>query len=75
MCKYYDVTFLGPKNRRAQYRERQKSEEERKDKRGKENRKGEKSGGGHRGNKINPMVKKSSNFEASVYYHIIYWCY
>ncbi len=42
-----------------------------KSKRGGENRKGER---GHWGNKVDPVIEKSSGSEASDYYHIIYQC-
>ena len=75
MYKRLDVVSLGPKSRRVQYEEGKRGGEDGKDKKGRENGKSEKSGGGHCGNKVNPMVGESSNSEASVYYHIIYRCY
>ena len=72
--RYY-VASLGLKSGRAQYEEGQRSREDAKNKKNRENRSGKKGGGGYRGNKINPVVRKSNGSEASVYYHIIYWCY
>ena len=73
--KRHDVAPLGPKSGRAQYGEGQRGGEDGKDKRGGENGRGERGGGGHRRNKVNPMVGESSGFEASVYHHIIYRYY
>ncbi len=71
MHQYHDVTFLGPKSGRAQYGNSQKGEEDEKGKRGRENGKSER---GYWGNKVDPVVEKSSGSETSDYYHIIYLC-
>ncbi len=71
MHERHDVTPLGPKSGRAQYGNSQRGREDRKGKRGGENGKGER---GHGGNKVGPVVEKSSGSEASDYYHIIYQC-
>ena len=72
--KRHNVAPLGPKNERAQDGEGQRGREDGKDKRGKENRRAERGGRGHCGNKVNSVVRESSNSKASVYHHIIYWC-
>ncbi len=74
MHQHYDVASFGPRNGRVQYRNGQKGREDGKDKRGGENGKGERDGGGHWGNKVDPVVEKSSGSKASDYYHIIYTC-
>ena len=61
----YDIATLDPKNERAQYENGQRDGEDGKGKRG---------GRDHRGNKIDLVVEKSSGFEESDYYHIIYQC-
>ncbi len=70
----HDVAFLGLKSERAQYGNGQRGGEDGKDKRGEENEKGERSGGGHRKNKVDPVVEESYGSEVSDYYHIIYQC-
>ena len=75
LYKRHNVALLGPKSRRVQYGEGQRGWEDGKDKKGRENRKGERGRGGHRKNKVNPVVGKSSSSKASVYHHIIYWFY
>ncbi len=67
----YDDTPLGPKSRRAQYGNSQRSGKDGKSKRSGENGKRERS---HWGNKVDPVVEESNGFEASDYYHIIYQC-
>ncbi len=71
MHERHDVASLGPKSGRAQYGNSQRGGEDGKGKKGGENGKGER---GHRGNKVDPVVEKSSGSEASDYYHIIYQC-
>ena len=66
MYKRHDVVPLGPKSERAQYGEDQKSGEDSKDKRGGENKRCKRGGGDHYGNKVNPIVGKSSGSKASV---------
>ena len=73
--KRYDVAFFGLKSGRAQYREGQKGGEDGKNKRGGEIGRDERGEKGHFGNEVNLIVEKSSNSEANVYNHIIYWCY
>ena len=75
MYKRHDIAPLGPKNRKAQYKEGQKSGEDGKDKKGRENERVERGERDHYGNKINLVVEKSSNSETSVYHHLIYRCY
>ena len=69
MYKRHDVAPLGPKSGRAQYGKiqrggedgkGQRSREDGKGKRGGEDGKGEKGGGGHRRNKVNPVVEENS---------------
>ncbi len=74
MHQCYDIASLGPKSRRAQYENSQRDREDGKVMGGGENRMGERGGGGHQENKVDPMVEKSSDSEASDYYHIIYKC-
>ena len=73
--KCHNVALFGPKSGRAQYKKGQKGGKNRKDKRGRENKRGKRDRGGHYRNKVNPMVGKSSGFETSIYYHIIYQYY
>ena len=73
--KCHDVALLGLKSGRAQYEEGKRGRKNEKDKRDRENERGKRGEEGHCRNKVNLMVEKSSDFEASVYYHIIYQCY
>ena len=72
MYQRYNIALFGSKSERAQYGNGQKGKEDGKNKRDGENGKDERGGGDHQGNKVDPMVEKSSGFEASDYYHIIY---
>ena len=75
MNKHHDVVPLGPKSKRAQYKEGQRGGEDWKDKSGEKNRRDERGRKSHCRNKLIPVVGENSSSEASVYYHIIYWCY
>ena len=68
----YNVAPLGSKSLRVQYGENQRGKKDGKDERGRENGSGKRGKRGHRGNKINVMVGKSSSSEVSVYHHIAY---
>ena len=65
MHQRHDVAPFGPKSGRAPYGNGQRSGKDEKGKRAK---------GGHRGNKVDPVVEESSGSETSDYYHIIYQC-
>ncbi len=62
MHQRHDIAPFGPKGGKAQYGNSQK---------GGENGKGERDKRGHRGNKVDPVVEKSSSSEVSDYYLII----
>lgn len=63
--QYHDIILFGPKSRRAQYEKGQRDRENRKDK---------KSIRSYHENKVDLVVRESSNFETNVYYYIIYCC-
>ena len=73
--KRHNIASFSLKSGRTQYKEGQKGRKNGKDKKDRKNGKDEKGGGDHYGNKVNPLVGKSSGFEASVYHHIIFQCY
>ena len=70
-----DIASFGPKSRRAKYGEGQRDGEDEKIKKDWENGRDEKSGRDYCGNKVNLIIGKSSDSEASVYHYIIYWYY
>lgn len=61
--EYLDITTFGSKNEKVYYEKRYRGGETRMDERGRE---------GHWRNKVNPVVKESTDSETSVYYHRIY---
>ena len=68
----HNVPTFVSKSGRAQYEKSQRGREDGKGKKDREDREGKKIGGGYWGNKVNSVVRKNSDFEASVYHHIIY---
>lgn len=75
MYKCHDITPLGPKGGRTQFGEGQKGRKDEKNIRGGENGRDKRREEGYRGNKVNPMVGKSSGSKATIYYFIIYLYY
>lgn len=66
------VALFCLKNRRAQYENSQKSRKNGKNKKDGENEKSERGRKSLCGNKVDPMVEKNSDLQASDYYYIIY---
>ena len=72
MHQCHNITIHGAISKRTQYGKDQRGRKDGKDKGGGKDREDERSGERYRENKVNLVVKKNSDFEASVYYHIIY---
>ena len=64
--------FLVPKVGEYNIEKGQRGRENGKEKKGGENRRSERGRRGYYGNKVNPLVRENSDFEVSVYHHIIY---
>lgn len=67
MYKRQDVTPLGPKSGKAQYRKSERGREDRKDKRDEKNAKNERGRRSYCRNKVNPVVEKKSDSKVNVY--------
>lgn len=72
--KSHDVTLFSLKSGKTKYEKGQRDRKNKKNKKSGENGRDERDKEDYCGNEVNPIVEKSSGFETSFYYHIIYLC-